>query len=252
LCYRSASRLELSRQYWVQPGNHVRYVKSYTRSNLFTKLYDSLRTFKLIQKFCIKICTFSMCANQREFSRKISIHELICFFDEAPRANCESRTFLKNCRVRDLIPRSGGSRRPNTSRRSRVDSAGRLWLTVRESNGEAPTAALGLILYYGAETAVEARAESSKMTKNCAEQNASSGAATEIEVSELTSAFMPFRFTSQPSAGWFHVLTVQKSGDTTSGAGAWIMTSPMGTLLAFRHSLVRTTSTCFNLLVFIA
>ena len=81
LCYRSANPLELSRQYWVQPGNHVRYVKSYTRSNLFTKLYDSLRTFKLIQKFCIKICTgwvlnsFPMSTNQREFS---TVHQLIC------------------------------------------------------------------------------------------------------------------------------------------------------------------------------
>jgi len=159
------------------------------------------------------------------------------------------------------MPRSDGPRFPSASGRSRVDSAecrspmdsaGRLWLAVRESNGEAPKAAPGLMLYSGAEAAVEARVESSKMTENGAEQNASSGAATEVEVSELTSVFVPFRFTSQPSTGWFHVLTVQKSGDTTSGAGAWIMTSRMGTLLAFRHSLVRTISACFNLLVFSA
>ena len=159
------------------------------------------------------------------------------------------------------MPRSDGPRRPSASCRSRVDSAecrspmdsaGRLWLAVRESNGEAPKAAPGLMLYSGAEAAVEARVESSKMTENGAEQNASSGAATGVEVSKLTSVFMPFRFTSRPSAEWFHVLTVQKSGDATSGAGAWIMTSPMGTLLAFRHSLVRTSSTCFNLLVFSA
>jgi len=99
------------------------------------------------------------------------------------------------------MPRSGRSRRPSASRRSRVDSAesrsaavahsaGRLWLTVRKSNGEAPRAALGLILYSGAEADVEARVESSKMTENGAEQNASSGAATRAAAS------------SEEGAGW--------------------------------------------------
>jgi hypothetical protein len=77
-----------------------------------------------------------------------------------------------------------------------VDSAERLWLAVTESNRESPKTAPELTFYSDAETVVEARVESSKMTENCAEQNASSGAATGVEVSKLTSAFMPFQIKS--------------------------------------------------------
>jgi len=85
------------------------------------------------------------------------------------------------------MPQSGGLRRSRASCRSPVDSmecscpvdsAERLWLVVSDSNGEAPKADPGLTWYSGAEAAVKARVESSKMTENSAEQNASSGAAT--------------------------------------------------------------------------
>ena len=91
-----------------------------------------------------------------------------------------------------------------------MDSAGRLWLAVRKSNGEAPRAALGLMLYSGAEAAVEARVESSKMTENGAEQNASSGAATRAAAS------------SEEEAGWMRStkvanLTVEPVKTTEKG-----------------------------------
>jgi len=113
--------------------------------------------------------------------------------------------FFGESQVRDFMPQSGGLRCPRASCRSLVDSvercwlvdsAERLWLAVTESNRESPKTAPELTFYSDAETVVEARVESSKMTENCAEQNASSGAATGVEVSKLTSAFMPFQIKS--------------------------------------------------------
>jgi hypothetical protein len=133
--------------------------------------------------------------------------------------------FFGESQVRDFMPQSGGLRCPRASCRSLVDSvercwlvdsAERLWLAVTESNRESPKTAPELTFYSDAETVVEARVESSKMTENCAEQNASSVAATGVEVSKLTSAFMPFQIKSRPSAGWFSIFTMQKSGDTAS------------------------------------
>jgi len=82
---------------------------------------------------------------------------------------------------------------------------------VSDSNGEAPKAAPGLTWYSGAEAAVEARVESSKMTENSAEQNASSGTATRAAAS------------SEEGAGWMWStkvanLTVESNNKTEKGA----------------------------------
>ena len=69
------------------------------------------------------------------------------------------------------MPQSGGLRRSRASCRSPVDSvkchcpvesAERLWLALSDSNSQAPKAAPGLMLYSGAEAAVEAMVEFSK------------------------------------------------------------------------------------------
>ena len=170
-------------------------------------------------------------------------------------------SFLGNNHVRDLMSQSTGLRLSSasccspvnsTERRCPVDPVERLWLEISESDGEASKASLELVLCPGTEAVVETRVESSKMTKNGIKRNASSGAANGVEVSKLTSVFMPFQFTSRLLTERFDVLTMQKSGDTASRAGVWIITSSMGTVLVFRHSLFRTISTCFNLYAFSA
>ena len=102
-------------------------------------------------------------------------------------------SFFENSHVRDRMPQSSGLRRSrvpcrsladSTQRRCLVDSAGRLWLAVSDSNGEAPKTAPELTLYSGAEAVVEVRVDLSKMTENCGEQNASSSDATGVEVSK--------------------------------------------------------------------
>ena len=181
-------------------------------------------------------------------------------------------SFFGNNHVRDFIPQSCGLRFSSascrslvdlTQRRCPVDSAERLWLAMSESEGEASKTDPKLEWYPGPDTVVEARVESSKMTKNGEEQNASSCAANGIEVTKLTSTFMSFQITSRPFTEWFKVLTMQKSGhtaclrletdkmtatdaasqddgDMASGVGVSIITSSMKTRLTFQHSLINT------------
>jgi len=86
----------------------------------------------------------------------------------------------------------------------------RLWLAVSHRNGEAPKVAPGLTWYSGAEVAVEARVESSKMTENSAEKNASSSDATGVAAS------------SEEGGGWMRStkvanLTVESNKKTEKG-----------------------------------
>jgi hypothetical protein len=131
------------------------------------------------------------------------------------------------------------------------------------SDVEASKTVLELESYPGADAVVEARVESSNMTKNGEEQNASNDTANGVEVSKLTSVFLSFQITSRPFTGWFNVLTMhksgdtayhrlkgskmtatdavpQESGDTASGAGVSITMSSMKIRLAFQHSLINT------------
>ena len=152
--------------------------------------------------------------------RRTMVHSPRRFNERLSRANCKSRTFFGNSHARDFMPQSGGLRRSRTWCRSLVDStechclvdsAERLWLAVSDSNCEAPKAAPGLTWYSGAEAAVEARVESSKMTENSAEQNASSGTATGAAAS------------SEEGPGWMRStkvanLTVESNKKTEKGA----------------------------------
>jgi len=118
------------------------------------------------------------------------------------------------------MPQSSGLRRPRALCRSQVDSTEcccpvdsveRLWLAVSDSNGERPKTAPGLTWYSGAEAAAEARVESSKMTENSAEKNASSSDATGAAAS------------SEEGGGWMRStkvanLTVELNKKTEKGA----------------------------------
>ena len=66
---------------------------------------------------------------------------------------------------------------------------GASWLVMSESDGEASKTVSELESYPGTDAVVEARVESSRMTKNGAEQNASNDSANGVEVSKLTSVF---------------------------------------------------------------
>jgi len=181
-------------------------------------------------------------------------------------------SFFGNNHVRDFVPQSGGllfssascrSLVDSTQRRCPVDSGECFWLAMSESEGEASKTDPELESYPGADTVVETRVVSSKMTKNSEDQNVSSGATNRVEISKLTSAFMSFQIASRPFTEWFHVLTKQKSSDTAcrrletdkmtatdaasqdggdmaSGAGVSIITSSMKTRLASQHSLINT------------
>jgi len=151
----------------------------------------------------------------------------------------------------------------SSQHRCPADSTERLWLVMSESVGEASKTVSELESYPGADAVVEARVESSKMTENGAEQNASNDAANGVEVSKLTSVFLSFQIASRPFTEWFNVLTVhksgdtachhlegrkmtatdaapQKSGDTASRVGVSIIMSSMKIRLAFQHSQINT------------